>query len=71
MSGLEGNWKDKVLFIRKGTHEGGTAALMQQLGFDAVPAVIVLDAKGREVGRFIGARSAEDIETLLKKATSP
>lgn len=71
MSGLEGSWKDKIAFVRKGTQESGTVELMQRLGFDAVPAVIVLDARGREVARFVGLRSANEIETLLKKATAP
>lgn len=70
MRGLEDGWKDKVTFLRKGTQEPGTVEMMEKLGFAGTPSVIVLDAQGHDVDRFMGLKSGDEINALLHKATA-
>jgi hypothetical protein len=70
VSGLEGSWKDKVAFIRKGTQDPGGIDLMEKLAIDGFPYVIVLDREGNEVTRVEGVMSADEINDVLKKATA-
>ncbi len=63
---LEEEYGDRVDFQRLNFDDLSNAALIEQYHINAVPTVVVLDANGHLVHKYVGGMSKEQLITIVE-----
>lgn len=66
VDGLEASYTNQLAIQRVNAIEGDGPAIMQAYRVMGHPTILLLNAEGQEVQRFIGPTSAADLETAIE-----
>lgn len=67
VDGLETQYAGQIAFQRINANEGDGPAIMRAYQVQGHPTILIVDRQGREVKRFIGPQSSEQIAEGLQQ----